>query len=207
MFLGVGCASTEGPSVITVPDAQYDVAFRVAVNTALDAGFSTSRLDRRSGVIESEPVAAGSLLEPWKNDNASWEQAVDNTIDFQRRRARFEFLPVPPPGASDPDPVDLPGADLLDVVQTVPDLTRFSGDLELRVFVFVEKASRPGVRPQRWSLREERMMTIIPASGEGEPLPTRYWTPASRDVAFERRLLQEVQTRLAAASDVSADPE
>jgi len=133
--------------------------------------------DRRSGVIETEAQIAGSVLEPWRTDNASAAQAVENTVAFQRRRARFEFTPA---GFQEPP----------------RDLTKVPDDLELRVWVFVERASTPGLRRSTWTRSKTTTTQLVAPEGDTGPAPTTSWTPVTRDVAYERRLLAAVQDGL-----------
>ena len=65
---------------VSAPDAQLNVA-----TIRVKAPF-----DMDEGVIETQPDIATSILEPWGNDNATLGQATENTLAFQRRRARFE---------------------------------------------------------------------------------------------------------------------
>jgi len=184
-----GCASSQGPEVITVDASQYQAAFDAAAEAARVEGMPPVLQDRRAGVIETDARVAASLVEPWRSENASFHQAVENTLSMQRRRARFEFVPVgsQAPGST-PEPEVAPSVAM--APQSEIDLTQISGPVELRVRVFVDRAQSPGVRHGFWSRAETTTADLVAPEGETRGI---YWVPITRDMAFERRLLQAVQ--------------
>ncbi len=189
-----GCASNRGPELLRIEPDQYDRTFDAAMAAARRHDLVPTLRDRRSGVIETEPSIAASLLDFWRGENASVGQMMENTIEFQRRYARFEFTPAgvqPVADRGSDGELDLFGAGTPVVDLTVPD-----GPLELRVWVVVERAYSPGIRRSTWSRTLTTRATILrPATDPAAP--TRpFWTPVSRDPAFERRLLAEVEKAL-----------
>ena len=198
-----GCATSHGPAFLTIQAGAYAEAFDAAVEAAAVAGLTPTVRDRRNGVIETAPRIAGSFLEPWRTDNASFAQAMENTITFQRRRARFEFTPA---GFRPREPAEAPltGPDLFAQHEAEVDLSRLAGPLELRVWVYVERAYSPGLRRSTWTRARTTRTRIVPAEDE-EALPSRYWTPVHRDQAYERRLLGAVERALGERSESSSD--
>ena len=198
-----GCATSQGPAFLAIQAEAYSDAFDAAVEAAAVVGLTPTVRDRRSGVIETEPRIAGSVLEPWRTDNASFAQAIENTISFQRRRARFEFTRAGfrPREAAEGS---LTGPDLFATQETGVDLSRHTGPLELRVWVYVERAYSPGLRRSTWTRAKTTRTRIIPAEDE-EALPALYWTPVRRDEAYERRLLAAVERALGERSEPSSD--
>ncbi len=198
-----GCATSQGPAFLTIQAEAYADAFDAAVEAAAEAGLTPTVRDRRNGVIETEPRIAGSFLEPWRTDNASFAQAMENMITFQRRRARFEFTPA---GFRPREPAEAPltGPDLFAQHEADVDLSRLAGPLELRVWVYVERAYSPGLRRSTWTRARTTRTRIIPAEDE-EALPSRYWTPVHRDDAYERRLLAAVERALGERSEPASD--
>ena len=203
--VATGCAPAGGPSHLTIGAADYDPAFDAAAQAAREAGMAPALLDRRHGTIDTQPVAAASIIEPWRGGNASFGQAMENTITFQRRRARFEFAPVDQDGAGQRS--ELPaagraappaGPDLLGIRTPQRDLTEYDGVLELRVTVTLERAHMPGLRRSTWSRSLTTRTEIITSS---EPLPALFWEPVARDTAFERRLLAAVREMLEAGTE------
>lgn len=209
-LLAAGCAPRSGPSMLVVDAPSYDVAFNAAVEAARRKGMPAVLMDRRLGVIETGAEVAGSLVEPWRTDNASPAQAIEHTFALQRRRCRFEFTPTGfradamRPG----NPDDLTGPDVF-AESIPPDLTGYAGPVELRVRVFVERAYTPGTRVSTWSHRMTTRTVELPGDPADPyrdgaargPLPGRFWTPIGRDRAYERRLIADVQTMLGAIDE------
>jgi hypothetical protein len=187
--------------MVEVPAGTYDRAFHVATEVARKEGLGAEFLDRRGGVIETSPERAATILEPWRTDNASLGQAIENTVSFQRRRARFEFIPagfvppsVPPTGEALPIPPVV-------AESTLPDLTEHAGAVELRVWVFLERAHTPNIRRFTWSRRFISYYSDPQADRQiaesGSPETYSIWTPVGRDLVAERRILNAIQNRLA----------
>jgi len=178
-----GCARQGGPDLLRISSGNYHHAFDAAIEATRKAGMPAVLRDRRGGVIETEAGIAGSLIEPWRTDNASFEQGMENTIAFQRRRARFEFVPLHHTGVSS-------GQQATDETAAL-DLTSFPGDLELRVWVFVERANAPGFRRAAWTRR------TASRAGLGDPIEQDpsvvMWSPVARDRAYEQRLLAAIE--------------
>lgn len=198
-----GCASSAGPQYLRVDSSRYEQAFDAALAAARDHKLAPTLRDRRGGLIETDPVIAASVLDFWRGGNTTFGQAVENTMAFQRRHARFEFTPAgaapAPPAPATPGSPGTPGTpgtvpDLLGG-ETV-DLSRVEGDLELRVQVVVERCYEPGVRRDTWT-RRLTTTAVIRRPATDPTAPTgRYWTPVARDPAFERRLLAAVEDAL-----------
>ncbi len=198
-----GCATAKGPQVIAVSAAQYAVAFDAATAAARSDGMAPAMRDRRSGIIETETQPTGTILEPWRLDNASIGQGLENTVAQQRRRARFEFTPAgfsPTPAEGDQP---LSGPDVVPLDE-LPDLTQVQGDLELRCWVYVERANTPGVRRGTWSRRSTTTTVLV--APEGESSSNLFWTPVARDTAYERRLLAVVQQALGSGKAAQPAP-
>jgi hypothetical protein len=188
-----GCAGSNGPEVVMLPSTRYSEAFDSAVEAVRKQGMPASLRDRRQGVILTEPRYAGSLLEPWRTDNANFAQANENTLNFQRRRTRFEFAPVgyqPPVTAAEEG---LTGPDVVAGNLPITDLTSFDGELELRVWVYVERAFEPGVKRDPWSRSLTTKYRTVDSDGKTQKSEGLIWTPVNRDRAYERRLLLAVQ--------------
>ena len=158
--------------------------------------------DRRSGIIETEHRIAGSVLEPWRTDNSSDSQASENTLNFQRRKVRFEFKPVGFHQTVDSKDGDLTGPDLLNN-EPPADLTASTSDLELRVWVFIERAHATGVRRSTWT-RTKTTVTRVIDPDTNEPLPANTWIAVRRDTDYERRLMGMVADLLGHEAEAAA---
>ena len=186
-----------GPEVVTLDSKEYAQVFDAAIATANADGMHPVLVDRRGGIITTDPAVAGSFLEPWKPHPSTARQGLENTLAQQRRTARFEFVPLPS-GVVQPGNAtnELRGPDLLS--STGIDLTTYEGPMELRVWVYVDRIYTQGVRRGTWSLRQESKTTILPAEQPWEQVPATFWVPVTRDVARERDLLANVKSRLSA---------
>ena len=198
-------------SSLSLGEISYDTCFDEIIRIASDSGMPAVIRDRSGGLVETSPRLCGSLLEPWRQDNANFNQALENTIALQRRRARFEFVPagfVAPPlvDTSALDGAPLPGSadDLLF------DMRTYDGPLELRVWVYIERAFTPGLRNGTWS-RSQLSFSSDPLAPEkltlesGATVDLSRWTPLRRDTAYEQRLIEMIQSRLSKHAEAEAD--
>lgn len=189
-----GCAGHQGPEVISIPADQYQEAFDSAVEVARSHGMRPAFLDRRAGIIETEPVIGGSLLEPWYADNADFNQALRNTLARNRYRARFEFTRTGFKPRTSTD--EIPPVDLLGVTNEDWDLTENEGLLDLRAWVFEERGNSVGQRRNPWTFIGTSYTYRVPVEGNWDENQVFFWTPTTRDRSAERRLLAEVSERL-----------
>jgi hypothetical protein len=213
-----GCSGPQGPEVLTIEPTQYNQAFDAALQACRSTGMPAVFRDRRSGIIESDPRIAGSILEPWRTDNDGVAQAFENTIGLLRREARFEFTPIghqlqggesagesavqTQPAHSIPpaQPQNAAGPDMVAGTPEI-DLTNYQGPIELRVWVYTERAHTFGNRRSTWSRSKTSQSKIKPADDE-PPVPNgTFWTAQSRDPAYERRLMGMIQQSLSAAAN------
>lgn len=198
------CTSMNGPEVIHLTSHDYPEAFTACLDQARDAGMPAILTDRSIGIIETKPRHIGSFMEPWRLDSSGLEQTAAATIQYERRRVRFEFTPVgltlpPPSGEGRLTGPLIPGS--------IPDDQRFDlehydGPIELRAWVYVERGFTSGLKPGRWSLSLTTTWTDpVRDNAPREPgdsstrSPTE-WTPIARDEAMERTLLARVQEQI-----------
>lgn len=203
------CAPEPVPAVLSFPHGDYGRAFDAAIEAAKAQGLEPVVADRSLGVIETDSRSAGSLLEPWRTDNDGLSDAFAHTVSFERRRARFEFVPE---GFSAPEPAAdaralgpaIAGSDRAD---DRLDLTRFDGTIELRAWVFVDRAFRGNQQIGRWSLSEQRYAqdpTEAPLPEDQSTRAPTEWTPIGRDVPYERRLTARIRQAMAQAQPADA---
>ena len=185
-----GCSSSSGPSVLFLDSGTYTATFDAAVEIASIDGMKPVLLNRRSGVISTNPAIAGSFAEPWKPAPSTPRQGLENTLSLQRRTARFEFSPVGTLPSSMRDGGSLTGPDLLSSVGQ--DLTTYEGPLELRVWVYVDRNYTQGIRRGTWTLSSESVTQIMPSEEPWEQVPGSFWTPMTRDVAREEAILAAI---------------
>lgn len=190
----VGCKMSSGPSVLLLDSSSYAAVFDAAARVANDDGMKPVLLDRRSGVISTDPAIAGSFVEPWKPKPSTPRQGLENTLSLQRRTARFEFSPVIPMPILGAQEGELIGPDLLSSVGQ--DLTRYDGPMELRVWVYVDRNYTQGIQRGTWTLSSESVTQVMPAEQPWEQVPGSFWTTTSRDVARERAILAAIEASL-----------
>ncbi len=189
----LGCASKNaGPDVILLDSQNYSAFFDAAVAAADADGMKPVLLDRRTGVISTDPAIAASFLEPWKPHASTARQGLENTLVLQRRTARFEFTPITSLQAPSVRDETLLGPNLLSGLEQ--DLTTYSGQMELRVWVYVDRKYTQGIRRGTWSLSSESITEVLPAEQPWEQVPGSFWVPINRDVAKERMLLTAIKS-------------
>lgn len=201
-----GCSSPEQARVersssITIEGVGYATCFDEALLVVRGAGMPPVLRDRAGGVVETAPRIAGSIFEPWRLDNSGFGEGIENTLNFQRRRARFEFVPA----GFDPPPVEdstvlsgpaLPGSGS----DQSRDLRFYEGPIELRVWVYVERSFRPGLQNAAWTRSMTSFSTNeIDRQDAGRTISDESrWTPVRRDRDYELRLINAFRERVEA---------
>jgi len=199
-FALTGCNTMEGDDSMQLGSQDYARAFDACIETGRDEGMPPSLADRGNGIIETEPRSIGSFFEPWRTDTSGPEQTLQSTVQYERRRVRFVFMPAefepeaidgkgPFNGAAQPDsPTD----------RARFDLETYEGILELRTRVFIERGFKPGIRTNTWSSTLTTTTTEPRPRGRDDGtdrMPTQ-WTPIGRDEAAERTMMRAVRARL-----------
>ena len=197
-----GCASDRGSHPMEITSKQYAKAFDAACTVSTKAGMPPLVKDRAGGVIEGRPRLSGSLIQPWRVDNADFSQFVENTINKQRRRVRFEFLPIdfrPPEPTGETELLGsvVPGS-TIDEARSI-DLLGHSGDIEVRVWVYVEREFIPNLQRGTWS-RVGRAFARNPLEADprndGTTRTPGRWSSVGRDEQMEQRLLAQMESTL-----------
>lgn len=204
-----GCASkpqadaaSAVPSVYELDSSAYQRVFDVAIAIVTEEGLPTELVDRDGGIIETRPAPLGSVLEPW-NWPAGGGGAVESTVNSQRRVVRFEFIPSgfrPRPPDEDRPLLGhrAPGLPYPDGGRGV-DLAGYEGPIELRVWVFIERAFTPHLQRSTWTF-SQRGFAIDPLDfrpiGDDTTRARSIWTPIDRSPELERRTLDALRARL-----------
>ncbi|RLS46411.1 MAG: hypothetical protein DWH86_02930 [Planctomycetota bacterium] len=198
-----GCAADPVPPVLAFPRADYERVFDAVVETARVYRYRPVIADRELGIIETDARASGSLLEPWRSDNDGLQDMMAHTVNFERRRVRFEFVPEsfdsPTPGAD----ARAEGAAIAGSTRAEQrfDLLSTKDTIEMRVWVYVDRAFRPNQQIGRWTSGETHVSTdptmTQTLEDESTRIPTE-WTPIGRDVPYEQRLMVSIKELLAA---------
>ena len=206
---GLAACESHVEAVRTFDRAEYDRVFDAALESAREDGLDPVVVDRELGVIETAPRTAGSVVEPWRTDNAGFDDMLAHTVNFERRRARFEFMPegfaapVPEPSQPSRGPA-VPGSD---AAEGRFGLLESKGRIERRTWVFVDRSFRPNQSFGRWTLGETRYSTDPTQArqpGDDATQIATECTPIGRDVPYEQRLMRRIGELL--ATHASAPP-
>ena len=199
LALAAGCATDRpGPSLLSIRGGEYERAFEAACAVAREEGLAPEIADRRTGVIETAPKLAGSLVEPWSWSDLTSADVVEGTFGFERRRARFEFVPAAfRPVATDASAplagAILPGSER-DKGADVGSAGASAGEsIELRVSVSVERQFRPGYQSNAYTRALGSYARDVTVRDDGTaPRDRSIWTPVARDERLERLLVERV---------------
>ncbi|MCL2639264.1 MAG: hypothetical protein FWD53_00310 [Phycisphaerales bacterium] len=78
-----------------VYNASYDNVWQQALLIAAQTGFTVDRKDYRQGVISTRSLPSAQLIEFWKPQQTNFNNALENTINSQRRYLRITINTVP----------------------------------------------------------------------------------------------------------------
>jgi hypothetical protein len=197
-----GCAAEPVAPVLAMTHADYGRVFDAALEAARAEGLEPVVVDRELGIIETLPRTAGSVVEPWRTDNAGFEDMLAHSVNFERRRARFEF--VPDAFAMEPPRMDMrsdgPPVAGGDRAQARFDLLHHDGSIELRTWVYVDRGFVANRRVGHWSLGESSVAKDPTKTQSPDDDSTRIdtnWTPIGRDVPYEQRLMRRIRALVA----------
>ncbi len=177
---GAAAEAEAPPSAAPIAAGQYDRVFDAAVWELRDRRFVVQRQDRRFGLIETQPLIASSVVEPWYSDNSTAAQAMESTLNHDRRIVYVTLQPAP----SELEAYQAGG----------PAPTAY----EVRVRVEMQRRSLPskplttaavggiGARESR-----RRMKTLRTEEGVQESR----WVALGRDPKLEARLLLAIMER------------
>ncbi|MBM4111546.1 MAG: hypothetical protein FJ254_09370 [Phycisphaerae bacterium] len=182
-----GCTTWQGPTEIAVPAGEYDRSVQTAVETLNRLGYQCAVIDREAGLVDTDPLRAGSLVEPWRTDNASLSDGAANTVSPRRRQVRLTWTPV---GAEQAlvEPTTLVGPVVPGAAAPRSSAAFGTGPLILRAIVSLEQQYTPGDRMSSYSANLSSQFTE-PRSATVGPVDRGTWTPVGRDEATEQRIL------------------
>jgi hypothetical protein len=219
-LLGVGCSreviDVENPYVLA--RSEYDAVFAATKQALHEQGFKLDRVDYRFGTITSKPLTSPTIMEPWHDMNTTFSQAVESTINNQRRyvivtlegyykqaRTGTTVTIKPDPGKPDkpvtPAPVATATtsptpesvAPLAATTQPAEHAEVFDG-YRLRIAVFVERLEVPDRRLGGSSSgkRQFDQLNSAPTELRERGITGPYWLPIGRDPYLENRLIASV---------------
>jgi len=169
-----GCihAVVEPAGAIEISTSEYSRMYRAAVLVLRDRGFRLDRQDYRFGRVTAWPMPAPSIMEPWEHTNSTVGQALESTINSQRRVVSVMLDP-----AGD------------QAVQADPDL-----GYVMRIEVLVERLQVPA-RQLTGSTHGPRVcgtLSVVPRELAERGIVDAYWQPVGGDSYLERQLLEQI---------------
>jgi hypothetical protein len=197
----LGCGSRRlAPNPLEVDRAEYDRLFQAAQAELWDRGFRVDRADYRFGKVESQPRPSPSIIEVWHPDNKTAYQAMESTVNHQRRIVTVTLEPQSPE-----TPIVPPTEDEMEAAATQP--VRYDTYL-MRVEVMLEQKQVPS-RQLTGSTRGERLQHTlhqVPLELRERGItgsniesvrrePGAYWEPVGRDYYLEQDLLAAIVRR------------
>jgi hypothetical protein len=188
-----GCAGIPGPRDFAVASGRYAAAFDAARDTLISRRFELERIDARAGVITTRPKSTSGLATPWDTEQGSLDQEVEDFFNRQQRIVRITFEP------SDPNPASIAPAasgsptDPQHVEHEPDDLRAYSGPLNARVEVVIERLHRPGWQLEPGAIRHSSYAED-PALIDRGMWPT-YAVPFSQDPDLAGRIAGEIEQR------------
>ena len=75
--------------------ASYDNIWQQAITVLNKSGFALDRQDYRLGVLSTQPLPGAQFIEFWKPQQVNFTDAMENTINNQRRTVRLTISKVP----------------------------------------------------------------------------------------------------------------
>lgn len=192
----IGCTSRNQISDLRLDSDEYNQVFDSTKDALRSAGYVLDRVDRRFGIITSQPRSAGSILEPWRDITATPAQALDASFNYEHRILRISFIPASgttPTPRSHPD-TPAPIAQIEPQPQTTTtDITSYKGTLRIDVQAIIERAHHPGRRIETTSLRKSSY-TIDPSLAQ-RGIPAKFWEVVARDPYQEQDIMKRIVKR------------
>ncbi len=175
MFCCAGCAWTPpkaaagGASTIQVSDSYRDSLWERAVVVLNRNHFQVARESKLEGIIETEYRGGSSLMEPWHPDSVGYANRLESSLQSIRRRVFINMQSAGP-------------GQLIVLVRAEKEIE----DLPGLAANYEGGATFSESQPLNRDLNQ-----VVGQSG-----PSR-WLPLGRDPLLERKLLSEIQGRLA----------
>jgi hypothetical protein len=180
-----GCTAPPSGQPVAFDAPRYTPIYESALTTLRDMGFAIDRQDHRFGVISTLPLGAPTVVEPWRRTNTTFGQAMESTLNDQRRivRVYLERAGETTAGAS------VPGDDGAD--------DSVAGAYQLRIEVQIQRRQMPAQRLSGSTTigRMRNQLREVPAPLREKDVPITYWMPVGRDGPLEDRLIQQIMRK------------
>jgi hypothetical protein len=166
------------PATSAIEATDFERLWSACEQATWHFGFIPDRLDRRGGVMTSQPLVSKQFFEFWRNDVVTADDLSDSSLATYRRTLRFEIKKLDRPGGG---------------YRATPSVLIERETLAERP-ITASVYLRQAFRSQRGQRGQRPVGT--PETDRGVFLPRQYWTPTGRDTALEKQVAQEAQKRL-----------
>ncbi len=185
--LTIGCASATPAMTnpVEVHELEYDRMYEAAAIVLREEGFIVNQRDYRFGTISARPAGSPTVLEPWKKDHSNFDQALQSTLQQERRQVTIRFERIEPPDPT--EGLDLPP----EVVVTEPTPpTRYRMHAEVMIEHMATPITRINGSTQSRSMIDR--LSSVPTEWRERGIPATEWYPVERDEPMELRLLAAI---------------
>jgi len=97
-MLLAGCANHTRPVVFSEPPTMsqrnFEALWQAAQDVLREHYFSIERMDRREGLMITEPLTGQQAWEVWRRDAATWYALAEGTLQTIYRQATVRIVPV-----------------------------------------------------------------------------------------------------------------
>jgi hypothetical protein len=177
------------PNPLEIDVSEYASMYRATQLVLREEGFALDRRSYRLGVVDTEPLGAPTIFEPWHATNTTLYQTAESTLNYQRRVVTVSMEPAAPAEPLLPESVTVGAAS--PATQPTPDTYL------LRVEVQVQQMEVPTrqLSGTTRGLSVQRHLAAVPAEWRDRGITDSYWQPLGRDYYLEQRLLAEIVRR------------
>ena len=201
LLIGCAAAPEAGHNTTEISAEEYGLMYQAAIEVLRDEGLTIAQQDYRFGRIVSQPQAAPTIAEPWRQSLGPGHQALESTLNSQRRVVQVNIEPIAEADRAEGEPIKpLPA---LAADQT----GELRGTYVLRVEVTIEQLQVPR-RYLTGSTSRGRVfgrLAAVPAEWEQRGITGAYWSPVGRDPYLEQHLLAQIVRGSMTAEDPQAE--
>lgn len=183
LVLGTGCIGVRGraPAAVAaqtvnsvfIANEDQEVVWERIVDVVHDY-FEIARENRLDGIIETKPLVAAGILEPWHHDSVGLDNRWEGTLQSIRRRGFVNVTPAQ-------------GGFLVSI-----EIYKEQED----VITTPDKSAGNSTFQENRPLQRDLTLVVGDAAPQG-------WIALGHDQALEARLMRQIQQRLAALSQTS----
>ncbi len=168
------------PNPLRISASEYDPAYKAAAEVLRDHGFAMDRQDYRFGLIETGALMSPTIGEPFRPGNTTVEQALESTLNHQRRIARV----------------------MLEPLASADDVSAPPQGYNLHVEVMIERRQQPDLQMSGATsgYGVYHRYTRTPSELQDRGINGAYWQPLRRDLYMEQRLMSDILDRIGSGS-------